>query len=74
MFADPQNDFTVRGRTLISITERWTSNNERLSVTAWVKNLTNKYYNTSSTLSEHLGQTGLPGAPRTYGLTLGYRY
>lgn len=74
MFADPQNDFPIRGRTLISLTERWMSNDEHTSVTAWIKNLTNKNYNTSGTLSEHLGLTGLPGAPRTYGLTLGYRF
>jgi iron complex outermembrane receptor protein len=74
MFADPQNRFPVRARTLLGITEQWTSNDGRMTATAWVKNLTNKRYDVAVTLQEHVGLVGLPGSPRTYGLTLGYRY
>lgn len=74
MFADPQNAFPVRARTLLSVTERWSSNDERTSITAWVKNLTNRYYDVAVTLQEHVGLVGLPGAPRTYGVTLGRRF
>lgn len=74
MFADPQNQFPVRARTLLSVTERWTSNDGHTSITAWVKNLTNEYYNVAVTVQEHVGLIGMPGAPRTYGVTLGYRF
>lgn len=74
MFADPQNRFPIRARTLLGITEQWTSNDGRMTATAWVKNLTNKRYDVAVTLQDHVGLVGLPGSPRTYGLTLGYRY
>lgn len=74
IYVDPQNQFATRGRTLISITQRWTANNEHLTVTAWAKNLTNEQYDVSATIQEHTGVLGNPGAPRTYGITVGYRF
>lgn len=73
-YADPQNRFPLRARTLLSITERWTSNDGHLLITGWIKNLTNERYDVSATLQDRVGVVGLPGAPRTYGLTVGYHF
>ena len=73
-FADPQNVYVIPGRTLIGLTEQWTSNDERTTVTAWVKNLTNKVYDVSFSLLTPVGLVGNPGAPRTYGVTLGRKF
>ena len=46
-FNDPQNDFPVPGRTLIDLNEQWTANDEMTRLSIWVRNLTNKAWNTS---------------------------
>ena len=74
IYGDPQNEFPIKGRTLIGLTEQWTSNDEMTNVTLWVKNLTKEKYDVSSSLLEPAGPLGNPGAPRTYGITLGRKF
>lgn len=71
---DPQNNFPIPRRTLVNLTEQWTSNDGDTTVTAWVKNLTNKVYNVSYSLLDPVGLVGNPGAPRTYGVTIGRKF
>ena len=73
-YSDPQNEFPIPGRTLIGVTEQWKSPDEKTTVTLWVKNLTNKKYDLSFSLLENVGLIGNPGAPRTYGITLGRKF
>ena len=73
-YADPQNEIVIPGRTLVGLTEQWTSNDGNTSITAWVKNLTNKVYDVSLSLLTPAGLVGNPGAPRTYGVTIGHKF
>lgn len=74
IYNEPQNQFPIAARTLVDLSERWTSNDERTTVTAWVKNLTNKEYDVSLTVVAPAGLTAIPGAPRTFGVTFGQRF
>jgi iron complex outermembrane receptor protein len=51
----------------------WTHPNEHLNVRLWGKNLTNAFYR-SQIGASNSGDNGYSGAPRTYGLTLGFEY
>lgn len=73
-FSDAQNNFPIPGRTLLSLSEQWTSNDEKTTVSIWGKNLTNKAYNTAYSLNAPGGLVGNPGAPRTYGVTIGRKF
>lgn len=73
-YSDAQNNFPIPRRTLIGLTEQWTSNDGNTTVTAWVKNLTNRVYNVAYSLLTPVGLVGNPGAPRTYGITLGRKF
>ena len=73
-YSDPQNEYPIRGRTLISFTEQWKSADDKTTVTAWVKNLTDKEYDLSYSLLADVGLVANPGAPRTYGVTIGRRF
>ncbi|MCZ4344276.1 TonB-dependent receptor [Sphingomonadaceae bacterium G21617-S1] len=44
-----------------------------ISATAWVRNLTDTYYPLSR-FNSATTSTDLPAAPRTYGITLGYKF
>jgi iron complex outermembrane receptor protein len=59
---------------LLSLSEQWTSNDEKTTITVWGKNLTNKAYNTAYSLNTPGGLVGNPGAPRTYGVTIGRKF
>ncbi|HJT39248.1 MAG TPA: hypothetical protein VJ762_02820, partial [Sphingobium sp.] len=73
-YSDPQNEYPIPGRTLLGVTEQWKSPDEMTTVTLWAKNLTNKKYDVSFSLLENVGLVGNPGAPRTYGITLGRKF
>ena len=47
--------------------------NKQYSIGAWVKNVSNTYYITSG-LSTQTRSTVMPGAPRTYGISAGYKF
>ena len=74
IFADPNNDFPIPGRTLIGLNERWTSNDGNTNVTLWVQNLTDKKWNSSTALLTPNGNIGRPAAPRTFGITVGQTF
>jgi outer membrane receptor protein involved in Fe transport len=74
MYADAQNEFEIPGRTLVGLTEQWTSNDGNTYVTVWGKNLTDEEYDVSLSLLTPVGLVGNPGAPLTYGVTIGRRF
>lgn len=74
VYIDPQNTVTLPERTLIGLTEQWTSNDENTYVTAWAKNLTNKEYNATGNFLVPIGVFGTPAAPRTYGVSVGRKF
>lgn len=73
-YNDPQNAFEIPSRTLLGLTERWMSSDEKTRVLLWVKNLTNKVYETSFGIVTPMGVLSQPGAPRSYGFTVGRRF
>lgn len=73
-FGDNFERFPLKERTLINLTETWVSPDEQLSITGWIKNLTNARYDDFLSLATPTGAVGQPGAPRTYGITLGYKF
>lgn len=73
-YSDPQNEYAIRARTLIGVTEQWKSLDGLTTVSLWAKNLTNRKYDLSFSLLENVGLVGNPGAPRTYGVTLGRKF
>lgn len=74
MFADAQNEFEIPERTLLGLTEQWTSSDGNTYVTVWGKNLTDEVYDVSFSLLTPVGLVGNVGAPRTYGITVGRRF
>lgn len=74
MYADSFEIFPLKKRTLISATERWESSDGQLSAAFWVKNLLNKRYDDFLSLLDPIGPVSQPGAPRTYGFTLGFKF
>ncbi|HKP78907.1 MAG TPA: TonB-dependent receptor [Phenylobacterium sp.] len=73
-YSDPQNEYAIRSRTLVGLTEQWKSTDEKTTVTAWVKNLTDEEYDVSYSLLTTTGLVANPGAPRTYGVTIGRKF
>ena len=74
MYVDPNNDYLLPGRTLVGLSERWTSNDGNTNVTLWVQNLTDEEWDTSAGLLTPNGDAGRPAAPRTYGITVGRKF
>jgi iron complex outermembrane recepter protein len=68
---------TIPSETLFGANLGWQSAEDTFSVTAWVRNLTNELdvqgLSTRTVLSAN-GGTLTPGAPRTFGVTAGYRF
>ena len=73
-YADPQNKIEIPGRTLLNLTEQWTSNDGSTYASVWGKNLTNKVYDVSLSMLTPVGVVANPGAPRTYGFTVGHKF
>lgn len=67
------NRLTVGAHELLSASLGWEGNNG-LRVSVWGNNLTNKYYYVSLFGVAGANDIGIPGAPRTYGVTLGYTF
>jgi iron complex outermembrane receptor protein len=65
--------FKEPGYDLVNMSAGWTSPNDRWNVKLWAKNLTNEeYYNHIAIGTRRAA--GSPGAPRTYGITLGVKW
>ena len=61
-------------RHLFNAQAKWTSLNEIASVAVWARNLTDEEYQVYGTQTSSSGEIGMPGEPRTYGVTLGYHF
>jgi iron complex outermembrane receptor protein len=64
---EPDNRLQQPAYGLLNGQMMWTNPDKRWSVRIWGKNLTNKQYYVFGT-SESEGDSGTPGAPRTYGI------
>ncbi|KEQ52327.1 TonB-dependent receptor precursor [Sphingobium chlorophenolicum] len=73
VFAAPDNVATEPAYDLVNASMGWTDLSGQLSVKVWGKNLGNSYYATSM-LEANQGVIRANGAPRTYGVTLGYKF
>lgn len=73
-FIDPGNRFRLPTRYVANLTERWTSIDEHLFATLWVKNLFDKQYDYGVNILAPVGLAGNPAPPRTYGATLGFKF
>jgi iron complex outermembrane receptor protein len=63
------------GYTVLDANARFVSESGKLSVNLWGKNLANKfYYGTKFSNSTSKQILGLPGDPRTHGVTIGYDF
>ena len=71
-FWEPDNRLKQDAYHLISASLTWTANDPRYSVQLFGRNLGDKYYFASG--AEGSNDAYLPGAPRTYGVTMSYRY
>lgn len=68
-FFDPENRLRQASYTLLNATLGWTSSDERFGVQLFARNLTNaQYYN--QIIPQRFGDTSVPDAPRTYGITM----
>ena len=74
MFADSFEILPLKTRTLVNLTERWEAKDGGLSASIWIKNLLNQYYDDYLSLLSPVGTIGQPGAPRTFGVTIGYKF
>lgn len=72
--ADVSNRLYYRKYTTISGSLTWTDRTEAFSVSLWGKNLTNEYYYAQQTALVGLIDLGGPAPPRTFGITLGYKF
>lgn len=73
-YGDNFEQLPVNKRTLLNFSETWESIDGHFSVSGWVKNITNERYDDFLSLVTPVGASGHPGAPRTYGITLGYKF
>ena len=74
IYGDPQNEYFIPGRTLVGATLLWTSPDKKTSFSVWGKNLGNVAWDMSVTLVPPNGAIGQPGAPRTFGATIGRKF
>jgi outer membrane receptor protein involved in Fe transport len=58
--------------TLVDMSLNWTSVDKHYDVNLFVRNLTNQYTYAAALVSSNFAV--VPGAPRTFGVTLGYHY
>lgn len=72
-YFDPQNRVFSHRYVMVNPSVAWTTQDERVELRAWSRNLADSRYITNAT-SGTVGDQYYPGAPRTYGLTLRYRY
>ena len=73
-FIDPMNRFPLPTRYLLNVTERWTSSDNRLFASLWVKNVLNKRYDFAVNILTPAGLVGNTAPPRTYGVSAGFEF
>jgi iron complex outermembrane receptor protein len=67
------NSLSEPGYALVNASARWTPGNNGLTITAWGKNLNDHKYHTFGA-ALNFGYVGAPAPPRTYGMTVGYKF
>ena len=73
-FWTPANNFREDRYTLLNANLKWTAASEKFSVSLYGRNLTNVAYNSNGTDNGNGARAVGPAAPRTYGVTLGFKY
>lgn len=71
VFWDPGNRISQGGYTLLGGDIGWRSPDERISITLYGQNLTNKYYSVGGNIGTAASHMAM-GRPRSYGIRLGY--
>lgn len=69
---DPDNRLSEKAHQLVNASLTWTPPGERFSAQLYARNLFDQYYYAG--VAEGSSDGLVPGAPRTYGVTLRYRY
>ncbi|WP_206243746.1 TonB-dependent receptor [Novosphingobium terrae] len=72
-YADPQNRLHQARYALLDASLTWKPANEAFFIRGWGKNLTNTYY-TQQQNALDVGDNEVAAPPRTYGLTIGFKY
>lgn len=72
-YAAPDNVHHQKAYDLIDVSLAWTDPGDHLTIKGFARNLGNTYYRTSMVQST-AGPVISYGAPRTYGVTLGYKF
>lgn len=70
---DPQNVVLQQAFGLLNLAAGWTAADGGLSAQVWARNLNNAHYFSSAGASP-VGAFYQPGTPRTYGVTIGWKY
>ncbi|MBC2669289.1 TonB-dependent receptor [Novosphingobium piscinae] len=70
---DPQGLVRQTGYTVANANVSWSDPSETLDVQFWARNFTKSQYYTSVAVSTS-GAQYFPGAPRTFGVTIGYKF
>ncbi|GLS99078.1 TonB-dependent receptor [Sphingobium jiangsuense] len=73
-YGDSFERFKLKNRYLANASLKWTSLDDKTSVTLWGKNLFNEIYDEAYSMLDPVGPAGTPGAPRTYGVTIGRNF
>ncbi len=71
---NPKGVFVEPSRSLVNAHIKWVSTGQDFSVSVWGRNLTDEEYLVNGNQSSGSGQVGMPGEPRTYGVTLGLEF
>ena len=72
-YFDPQNRVRQDAYALVNASVNWRPGDEGLELRLWARNLTAAKYITSAS-SATVGDEYYPGTPRTYGVTLCYKF
>ena len=74
-YSDPNNEFRQPAYVLTNVSSTWTSLSDKYSVRLWCDNVADKYYVVQWTVVPKAFVGGVsPGAPRTYGVTVGMKF
>jgi len=69
-YADASNNIVEPAHTLVNFTETWTLADGKTSISGFVKNVGNVYYDAGINILAPVGAFSEPGAPRTYGISV----
>jgi iron complex outermembrane receptor protein len=73
-FAEADNVIHQSSFNQVNASVRWDAPGDKFNVSLWGKNLTNAAFFTAAFTYQNGNQAGGYAPPRTYGVTLGYRF